>query len=132
MGAGGGESGPQRLLTGKFSADLLGKKRQWKQFKRGKMEKKRRKIVEGKVENWKWKEAKLLKWGPFFLSLSSLFKMTKNCFGKSISCRGKKSGKMTLPHRKKFPVTPLNGSPPQNNFPVTSLNGSHQNCATKH
>ena len=73
------------------------------------MEKKRRKIGKGKVENLKWKEEKFenelrtLFFPLFFL----LFKTTKICFGstrleifyrgKKYSPPGKKSGKMTLP-----------------------------------
>ena len=53
----------------------------------------------------------------FFFFCFSLFKMAKICFGctkmkifyreKSISRREKKSGQMTLPPQKNFPVTPL-------------------------
>ena len=63
-----------------------------------KMERKRRKMQKGKVENWKWKELKVKKWGDFlsfFLSFFfffflcccfvfvwfSLFKTTEICFG---------------------------------------------------
>ena len=34
--------------------------------KKGIMEKKRRKMVKRKVENWKWKEGKVTKWGEDF------------------------------------------------------------------
>ena len=67
------------------------------------MEKKRRKIVKGKVENWKWKEGKLQneeRFFLFFIFCFSLFKTTRICFGstkvdifyreKSISRREKK------------------------------------------
>ena len=46
---GGGQSAPQRLLTGKFLLTYREKKET-----RRKIEKKRRKIVKGKVENWKY------------------------------------------------------------------------------
>ena len=55
------------------------KKEARKKWRRGKMDKKRRKIVKGKVENWKWKEEKDPKWGedlfysPFFLFFCFLF-----------------------------------------------------------
>ena len=50
--------------TRKFLLTNRGKK-----WKRGKMEKKRRKILKSKVENWKRKEAKVPKWGEdFFFS----------------------------------------------------------------
>ena len=42
-----------------ITADLPGKKRQGKRGKGMKIEKKRRKIIKGKVENWKWKVEKL-------------------------------------------------------------------------
>ena len=71
------------------------------------MEKKRRKIVKGKVENWKWKERReSWKWREDHLK-KKIFKTPKNCFGSStkteISYRekafhaGKKLGKITLP-----------------------------------
>ena len=49
-GGGRGQSAPQRLLKGKFLVtyrEKIGKEKRGK----GKMEKKRRKIVKGKVEN---------------------------------------------------------------------------------
>ena len=81
--------------------------------KKGRMEKKRRKINKGKVENWKWKEEHYkMKRDPFFFF--SLFKATEICFGstklgifptgKNHFTLGKKSGKMTLPPLKNIPV----------------------------
>ena len=75
-----------------ISADLPGKKRQGKKEKGVKIEKKRRKIVKGKVENWKWKVEKLKnekkKWGEdFFFCFVFVFcfplfkKTTKISFG---------------------------------------------------
>ena len=63
-----------------------------------------------KVENWKWKEEKLQMRSGLFFFFFFLFQNHWNlCFftGKSISCRGKKSGKMTLPPLKNIPLTPL-------------------------
>ena len=56
---GGGAECPPRLLNGKFLLTYRGKKRQGKKGKGVKIEKKRRKIVKGKVEYWKWKVEKL-------------------------------------------------------------------------
>ena len=116
-------AGGQRLLTGKFLLTYREKKGKEK-IEKGEMEKKRRKIVKGKVKNWKWE-------GKFQnerkeLFCFSLFKTMEICFGstkmenflsgkknsrrgKKNSRRGKKSGKMTLPPQKIFPVTPLVG-----------------------
>ena len=77
-----GQSAPQRLLTGKFLPTYREKKRQGKQGKGVKIEKKRRKILKGKMENWKWKVEKLQneeKTFSFFIFLS-LFKTIKICF----------------------------------------------------
>ena len=46
---------PPETSDREMFADVLGKKRQGKKVKGVKIEKKRRKIVKGKVENWKWK-----------------------------------------------------------------------------
>ena len=54
-GGAGGKRAPQRLLTGKFVLTYREKKRQGQNGKGVTIEKKRRKIVKGKVENWKWK-----------------------------------------------------------------------------
>ena len=126
-GGGGGGKGaecPPETTDLEISADLPGKKRQGKKGKGVKIEKKRRKIVKEKVENLK----KLKTEGEklqnrertflfFFFFCFSLFKTTKICFGvhqygnflpeKNISCQEKKSGKMTLPPQKNFPVMPL-------------------------
>ena len=79
---GRGQSTPQTSDREIF-ADVSGKKRQGKKGKGEKIEKKRRKIVTGKVENWKRKERwkiwngswKIYKKrrGPCFLSFSFLF-----------------------------------------------------------
>ena len=50
---------PPETSDWEISADLPGKKRQGKQGNGVKMENKRRKIVKGKLENWKWKVEKL-------------------------------------------------------------------------
>ena len=68
--------------------------------------------------NCKWKEGKLqnAEGTFFFFFFFSLFKTTKICFGSTkmeffyrekAFHAGKKSGKMTLPPQKNFPVTPL-------------------------
>ena len=61
QGAGGqggrGQSAP--TSDREISADLPGKTRQGKRGKGVKIEKKSRKIIKGKVENWKWKVEKL-------------------------------------------------------------------------
>ena len=87
---GGGNRGhsASRLLTGKY---LLTYRENRGKEKR-KMVRKRRKMQKGKVENWKWKELKVKKWGDFlsfffFLCCCfvfvwfSLFKTTEICFG---------------------------------------------------
>ena len=52
---GAGGKVPPETSDGEISADLPGKKRQGKGVK---IEKKRRKIVKGKVENWKFKDGR--------------------------------------------------------------------------
>ena len=52
---GAGGRVPPETSDQEIFADVLGKKRQGKKGKGVKIEKKRRKIVKGKVENWKWK-----------------------------------------------------------------------------
>ena len=55
---GGGEQGgrvPPETSDREIFADVSGKKRKGENGKGVKIEKKRRKIVKGKVENWKWK-----------------------------------------------------------------------------
>ena len=44
---------PPETSDREIFADVSGEKRQGKKWKRGNIEKKRRKIVKGKVENWK-------------------------------------------------------------------------------
>ena len=82
QGGGRGEAEcPQRLLTGKFLLTYWEKKRQGKKGKGVKtIEKKRRKIVKGKVENWKWKVENLQNQEGGYFFLLSLFKTTKICF----------------------------------------------------
>ena len=73
---------PPQTSDWEISADLPGKKRQGKKGKGVKIEKKRRKIVKGKVKNWKWKvESYKMRRGLFFFFCFSLFKTTKICFG---------------------------------------------------
>ena len=101
----GAECPPRDFWPGNLCCPI-GKKVARKKCKRGEMEKKRKKTVKGKVDNRKWKEDKVPKWGPFFLFFCfSLFKMTKICFGctkmeifyrKKENTPGKKSAKMTL------------------------------------
>ena len=85
-------------------------------MKKGEMEKKRSKIIKGKVEI-EMEGGKSSKWGDdfFFFFCFSLFKMTKICFGSTkieIFYRekaflpGKKSEKMTLPPQKIFLLRP--------------------------
>ena len=86
----GGRAGgrvPPETSDWEISADLPGKKMQGKRGKGVKIEKKRRKIVKGKVENWKWKVEKLQNeertffFFFFFFFCFSLFKTTKISFG---------------------------------------------------
>ena len=82
--------------TGKEEARKKGKRRR------------KRKIVKGKVENWKWKEGKLPNEERTFFSFSFLgLPKLKFTTGKKHFTPGKKSGKMTLPPQKNYPVTPL-------------------------
>ena len=86
------------------------------------MEKERRKIVKGKVENVKKEGERSMKMirGPFlfflFLFCFSLFGTTEICFGctkmenfyrEKAYLTSKKSGKWTLPPLKNIPLTPL-------------------------
>ena len=108
---GGGTECPPETSDREIFADLPGKKRQGKKGKGGRMEKKRKKIVKKKVENWKWKEGKLQNEETIlFFFFFPLFKMTKICFGstkmdifyweKSISHREKNQEKWLCPFRK--------------------------------
>ena len=58
-GGGQGAECPPETSDREISANLPGKNRQAKKGKRVKIEKKRRKIAKGKLENWKWKVEKL-------------------------------------------------------------------------
>ena len=105
---------PPETSDWKISADLWGKREEkWKggkwRRKDGKMLKGRWKIENGMREKFQNEER------TFFCLL---FKTTKICFGSTqmeIFYRekafhaGKKSGKITLPPQKNFPVTPLLG-----------------------
>ena len=83
------------------------------------MEKKIRKIVKregGKIENGRRKSYEMKTFFFFFFFCLSLFKPLKFVLGlpkwklstwKKHFTPGKKSGKMTLPLQKSFPVTPL-------------------------
>ena len=115
---GKGAGAPLRLLTGKFLLTCTGKRQGRKE---GKMEQKRRKIKEGKVENWKWKEEKLQnkERTPLFFfffafhfwkTLKFVLVLPKWEFSsrKKHFMRRKKSGKYSPP-KKNFPVTPLGG-----------------------
>ena len=76
-GGRGGQSAPQRLLTGKFLLTY--------REKRGKEKRERGENWVEKVENWKWKQENVRKRGDdlffFFFFCFSLLKMTKICFG---------------------------------------------------
>ena len=84
---GGGQSAPRDFWLGNFCW-LTGKR---EARKKGRMEQKRRKIKKGKVENWKWKEEKLLNeertffffffFFKFIYLFFSLFKTSEICFG---------------------------------------------------
>ena len=52
---GRGAEYPPEISDWEVFADISGKKEESKKGKRVKIEKKRRNIVKGKVENWKWK-----------------------------------------------------------------------------
>ena len=113
---------PQETSDREIFADLPGKKRQGKNGKGGKMEKKRRKIVKGKVEIENEERTFFFCFVLFcFVCLFFFFAFHfskrrkfvlgvpkwKFSTGKKHFTPGKKSGKMTLPLQKNFPVTPL-------------------------
>ena len=111
--------GGQRLLTGKFLLTYREKRGKEKREKGWILRKKRRKIVKGKVENWKRKVEKLQNEERTFFFLfffaSHFSKPLKLVLGlqkwkfstrKKHFMPGIKSGKMTLPPQKNFPVTP--------------------------
>ena len=119
---GGGVRGrvpPRDIWQGNFCWPTRKKRQRKRKGKGVKIEKKRRKIVKRKVEieSGRWKSFKSYKMRRgFFFFCFSLFKTTKICLGstkmeifyreKAFHAR-KKSGKMTLPPQKNFPVTPL-------------------------
>ena len=114
---------PPKTSDREIFADVLGKKRQGKKEKGVKIEKKRRKIVKGKVENWKldMEVGKVIKRGEdpffffFFFFAFHFWKRRNFVLGppkwefstrKKHFMPGKKSGKITLPPQKNMPVTP--------------------------
>ena len=123
----GVQSEPQRLLTGKFLLTYWEKRGKEKREKGWKLRRKGGKLEMEEQEN-------VINGGEdfsffsffffffFFFFCFSLLKTTKICFwvyqnanflpGKSISRRGKKSRKMTLPPQKNTPDTPLFSIPP--------------------
>ena len=126
-GCGQGAECPPETSDREISADLPEKKRQGKNGKGVKIEKKRRKIIKGKVQNWKWKVEKLQNkrtffcfcfvclfvwWVVCFCFCFVLFVCFCFCFVLFVclfafSRREKKTGKMTLPPQKNFPVSTL-------------------------
>ena len=116
---GGGQSAPQRLLTGKFLLTYREKRGKEKREK-GEMEKKRRKIVKRKVENWNWLEESCKMRRGLFVCLFvcfSLLKTTKICFGctkmkifyrEKVFHAGKNREKWLCPLRKIFLLHPCN------------------------
>ena len=123
---------PPETSDWEISADLLGKKeaREKGKEKWVKIEKKRRKIVKGKVEKLQQNKER------YFFFCFSLFKTTKICFEWSVPkgkfstkkkhfTLGKKSGKMTLPPQKNFGITPLPAGQPETwTFPGSDRNQS--------
>ena len=122
-----GQSAPPPLLTGKFLLTYLEKRGKEKTEKgeNGEGKKENCKRVGGKLKMEGGKSCKMRR-GLFFfcfvfvfVCLFFTFQNDWNLFwvyqhgnflpGKSISPREKKSGKMTLPPQKNFPVTPLGG-----------------------
>ena len=104
---------PPETSDREISADLLGKKRQ--KEKRSEIEKKRRKIVKGKVEKLPNEE---MRRGPFFFfffashfskPLKFVLGLPKWKFstGKKHFTPGKKIRKNDFAPQKNFPVTPL-------------------------
>ena len=81
-GGGRGAECPQRFLTGKFLLTYWEKRDKEKKGKGVEIEKKRRKIVKGKMKigNGSRKSYKN-RWGPFFFFFFSLLKTTEICFG---------------------------------------------------
>ena len=114
---------PQDFWLGNFCWPI-GEREAWKNGKGAewRVERKRRKIVEGEVENWKWKDEKFqneertLFFFFFFSFCFSLFKKRRKFVlgvpkwkfstWKKDFTLGKNSGKKTLPPHKNFPVTP--------------------------
>ena len=108
----GGRVPPRDFWPGNFCWPTR-KKEARKKWKKGKMEKKRMKIVKGEVENWKWKEGKVPKWGEdfCFFFLSTFKKRQKFVLGlpkwkfstgKKRFTPGKKSGKNDFAPSEKF------------------------------
>ena len=98
----------QRLSTRKFLLSY------WEKIGKGKKEKwgKKEEKLKSEGEKFEMEGGKVTKWGAdlFFFKTEICFGSTKmEIFlpGKSISRWEKKSGKLTLPPQKKFPVMPL-------------------------
>ena len=93
-----------------ISADLPVKKRQGKHGKGVKIKKKRRKIIKGKVQNWKWKVEKLQNERMFFVFVLFVCLFSCFCFVFVLFFHaGKKSGKNYndfAPLRKIFLIRP--------------------------
>ena len=110
------------IVIRRHNTDLSGKRGKENMEKGGKWRRKEGKLQKGrwKIEMEGRKSSKMSRL-PFFCF--SLFKTMKICFGctkmeifyreKGFHAGKKKSGKITLPPQKKFPVTPLyNSTPP--------------------
>ena len=129
MGGRGAECPPRDFWPGNFCWPT-GKKEARKKGKRGEN-------WEEKKENCKREGGKVTKWGEdlrtfffFFFFLLLTFQTTKICFGstkmeifyreKAFHAGKKKSGQMTLPPHKNFPVKPLdNNAVQQDVFAIT-------------
>ena len=107
----GGQSAPQRLMTGKFLLTYREKRGKEKREKGWKLRRKGEKL---EMEAGKRQKKR---WGPFFFFFAFHFWKRKKFVlglpkwefstGKKHFTPGKKSGKMTLPPQKNMPVMPL-------------------------
>ena len=107
-----GQSAQAETSDREIFADVSGKKRKGKNGKGVKIEKKRRKIVKGKVENWIGSRKSCKKrWGPFFFFFFFFFLLFKTTEiwvyqnrnflpGKSISRGEKNQEKLLCPLRR--------------------------------
>ena len=140
---GGGGRVPPETSDREISADLPGKNRQGKKekgWKKGKLQKGRWKIENGRVE--RWKSCKMRR-GPFFFFFFFFFACHfskplrfvlglpkwKFYTGKKHFTSGKKSGQITLLPHKNFPVTPLMWSK-QNGFQILWTKGKMRTIFT--